>query len=107
MNARLWVGPNEPDGLAMIFDRGTLGQIEGFLSLITRYGPLDLTYRPDGTDGYTDLAQSVVVVNLLGVDVPIASLEDVIRSKEAAGRPKDVAVLPDLIEYSRRLQAEP
>jgi len=34
--------------------------------------------------------------------VPVASLADVIRSKEAAGRAKDIAVLPDLIEYARR-----
>jgi hypothetical protein len=102
MEARLWVGRNEPYGVKMIFDRGTLGQIEGFLNLVTNYGPLDLTYSPDGTDGYADLARSVVVVSLLGVDVPVASLEDVIRSKEAAGRAKDIAVLPDLIEYLRK-----
>lgn len=35
MNARVWVGPNEPDGLAMAFDRGTLGQIEGLRTLTT------------------------------------------------------------------------
>jgi hypothetical protein len=107
MDARLWVGPDEPEGLQMAFDRGTLGQIEGFLNLITRHGPLDVTYRPDGTDGYDDLVRSVVVIRLLGVDVPVASLEDVIRSKEAAGRAKDIAVLPDLIEYSRRRRADP
>ena len=32
------------------------------------------------------------------------SLADVIRSKEAAGRAKDIAVLPDLIDYLRRRQ---
>ena len=106
MNARLWVGPDEPAGVEMAFDRGTLGQIEGFLNLVTRFGPLDITYRPDGTDGYDDLARSVVVVRLLGVDVPVASLADVIRSKEAAGRAKDIAVLPDLIEYARRVDPQ-
>ena len=64
-----------------------------------------VTYRPDGTDGYDDLARSVVVVRLLGVDVPVASLEDIIRSKEAAGRAKDIAVLPILIEHSRAVGA--
>jgi hypothetical protein len=107
LDARLWVGPAEPEGLAMPFDRGTLGQIEGFLNLITRYGPLDVTYRPDGTDGYDDLVRSAVTVRLLDVDVVVASLEDVIRSKEAAGRAKDIAALPDLIEHSRRRRVEP
>ena len=106
MEARLWVGPDEPYGLEMPLDRGTLGKIEGFLNLITKHGPVDVTYRPDGTDGYDDLARSAVVVRLLGVEVRVASLEDVIRSKEAAGRAKDIAVLPALIEYSRRLQNE-
>ena len=91
----------------MVFDRGTLGQIEGFLNLVTRFGPLDVTYRPDGTGGFTDLVQGVVIVKLLGINVPIASLEDIIRSKEAAGRPKDIAVLPILIEYARRSQSDP
>jgi hypothetical protein len=30
------------------------------------------------------------------------TLEDVIRSKEAAGRDKDIAVLPALIEFLRK-----
>lgn len=101
MDARLWVGPSEPDGLEMVFDRTSLGQIDCFLNLVTRHGPLDVTYQPEGTDGYEDLSRSVVTVQLLGVAVPVASLEDVIRSKEAAGRAKDIAVLPDLIDYLR------
>ena len=102
MDARLWVGPAEPDGLKMVFDRGTLHQIEGFLNLVTRHGPVDITYRPQGTDGYADLVRSAVVVRLLNVDVRVSALEDVIRSKEAAGRAKDLAVLPELIRHLRR-----
>jgi hypothetical protein len=33
---------------------------------------------------------------LRGIDVPVASLADVIRSKEAAGRDRDRAILPTL-----------
>jgi hypothetical protein len=102
MDARLWVGPAEPEGLEMVFDRTSLGQIDSFLNLVTQYGPLDVTYRPEGTEGYDELVRSVVAVQLLGVDVPVASLADVIRSKEAAGRAKDLSVLPDLIDYLRR-----
>jgi len=86
----------------MVFDRISLGQIDSFLNLVTCHGPLDVTYRPEGTEGYDDLSRSVVGVQLLGVDVPVASLADVIRSKEAAGRAKDISVLPDLIAYLRR-----
>ena len=102
MEARLWVGPTEPEGLEMVFDRTSLGQIDSFLNLVTCHGPLDVTYFPEGTEGYDDLSRSVVRVELLGVDVPIASLADVIRSKEAAGRAKDISVLPDLIAYLHR-----
>ena len=90
----------------MVFDRESLGRIQGFLNLITRHGPLDVTYRPDGTEGYDDLVRSAVIIRLLGVDVTVASLDDVIRSKEAAGRAKDIAVLPDLIEHARRQRPE-
>jgi hypothetical protein len=38
----------------------------------------------------------VVSMRVRGVDVPVASLADVIRSKEAAGRERDRAVLPTL-----------
>jgi hypothetical protein len=102
MEARLWVGPSEPAGLKMVFDRKTLGQMEGFLNLVTCHGPVDITYRPQGTDGYADLVRSSVVISLLGIEVPVAALEDVIRSKEVAGRRKDLAVLPALIQHLRR-----
>jgi len=39
--------------------------------------------------GYEDLARDAVRLTILGVDVDVASLADVIRSKEAAGREKD------------------
>ncbi|MEX1009387.1 MAG: hypothetical protein WD271_16330 [Acidimicrobiia bacterium] len=104
IDARLWVGPDEPAGIAITLDRTTLAAIDGFLNLVTRYGPVDITFVPDGTGGYSDLVASAVTVRLLDVDVRIAALEDVIRSKEAAGREKDIAVLPDLIEFLRTQQ---
>jgi hypothetical protein len=72
-------------------------------NLVTEYGDLDLTMMPAGTTGYDDVARDAVHVTIMGVDVPIASLADVIRSKEAADRPKDRLALPDL---RRALEAE-
>jgi hypothetical protein len=43
-----------------------------------------------------------VHLTILGAEVDVASLADVIRSKEAAGREKDRLVLPVL----RRIQGE-
>ena len=38
------------------------------------------------------------------VEVMVADLSDVIRSKEAAGRPKDLQVLPILYRFDRQLR---
>ena len=65
------------------------------LTLITDHGPLDLCFSPAGfPDGHATLAEhaSIVVVGTVGL--PVASLEDVITSKRATGRPKDVVALP-------------
>jgi hypothetical protein len=72
------------------------------VTLITNAGPLDIALRPDGTAGYDDLHESVTIVMYEGLEVPVASLADVIRSKEAAGREKDLLVLPALRAHLRR-----
>ena len=66
------------------------------LNLVTLAGDLDLSFTPAGTAGYADLAIHAEVVPIYGVPVLVASLEDVIRSKEAANRPKDLRALPTL-----------
>ncbi|MEO8424785.1 MAG: hypothetical protein ABI595_12855 [Actinomycetota bacterium] len=67
-------------------------------NLTTDRGDLDITFEPSGTQGYDDLRRNVEVMTVGGVDVPVASLADVIRSKEAADRPRDRAILPVLRE---------
>jgi hypothetical protein len=71
-------------------------------NLVTDAGDMDVTFEPSGTTGYDDLAQNAVVIDLGGLEVPVAALEDVIRSKEAANRPKDLATLPLLRELLRQ-----
>ena len=66
------------------------------LNLVTEAGDLDLSFTPAGTSGYADLVSNATTVRIHGVDVPVASLEDVIRSKAAANRPKDQRALPTL-----------
>jgi len=72
-------------------------------NLTTRYGDLDLSLVPDGTTGYDDLNRDAAPADLLGVVVYVASLADVIRSKQAANRPKDQRVLPTLRELLARM----
>jgi hypothetical protein len=71
-------------------------------NLITPFGRLDISFVPAGTRGYEDLKADAVRIDLTVVVVPVASLADVVRSKEAAGRLKDRLMLPVL----RRILAE-
>lgn len=72
------------------------------LTLVTDGGPLDVSLIPDGTKGYADLVIGQVELQFQDRAVLVASLEDVIRSKEAAGREKDIRVLPALRAHLRR-----
>jgi hypothetical protein len=70
------------------------------LNLHTRHGDLDLTFTPSGTGGYDHLARAATAHQVEGVTVQVAALPDVIRSKTAAGRPKDLEALPELRELA-------
>ena len=60
-----------------------------------RGGDLDICFTPSGTRGYRDLRREALRTRVgPGLSVSVASLRDVIRSKEAAGRDKDLAQLP-------------
>lgn len=95
LDARLRVS-GEPDGVPFEPHADMLRQVE-LMTLITAHGPLDLCFSPDGfPDGFTTLTEHASVIEIAAVDVPVASLEDVIASKRAAGRPKDIIALPPL-----------
>lgn len=69
-----------------------------FWNLTTTFGDLDLHFQPSGTQGYADLRRDAIEVTLRGTPVLLASLADIVRSKEAAGRDKDRRALPILRE---------
>jgi hypothetical protein len=69
-------------------------------NLICRYGEFDIVFRPSAIEGgYKQLVVRAQLVAVEGVTVRVADLDDVIRSKEAAGRPKDLQVLPTLYRH--------
>jgi hypothetical protein len=73
----------------------------------TDHGYLDLAFLPDGARGYNDLRRGATKERLTDtLHVVVASLADVIRSKEAAGREKDRAVLPILRQVLERSQSK-
>lgn len=92
---------NEPEGVP--FDRSAEALARASIwNLVTRHGALDLALTPAGTSGYDDLQRDAVEIDIRGTHVLVASLADVIRSKEAADREKDRLTLPTL----RRLLEE-
>jgi hypothetical protein len=97
--------PNVPEGLPFMCDAAFLRQMK-LLNLTTRFGDLNLSFEPAGTRGFDELEPRSVRFDLGdGVVVPVAALEDIIRSKEAANRDKDRQTLPTLrllLEKGRR-----
>ena len=59
------------------------------ITLRTRYGDLDLLAHPDPGFDYEALLEHSLQVEILGVEVRVASLDDLMAMKRAAGRPKD------------------
>ncbi len=94
LHARVWTA-GEPGGLAFEHDAESLARTDTW-NLVTDHGRLDLILRPSGTSGFGDVARDAVHLTILGAEVDVASLADVVRSKEAAGREKDRVVLPVL-----------
>ena len=85
----------DPDGVAFDPHPSLLDSV-AMLNMTTRCGDLDMTFTPAGLHSYSGLEAASVTFDLDGVRVKVASLSDIIRSKAAADRPQDRAVLPIL-----------
>lgn len=103
LDARIRTGPDAA-GLRFDHDARSLRRADMW-NLVCGFGEFDISYRPAGFDrGYAQLFERAHRVVVDGVEVLVADLDDVIRSKELAGRPKDIRVLPALYRHraSRR-----
>ena len=67
-------------------------------TFVTDAGDLDLLGHIAGVGDYEAMITNAVRLRMFGYAVLVMELEDVIRSKRAAGRAKDQAVLPVLEE---------
>jgi predicted nucleotidyltransferase len=85
-------------------DRRTLHGAE-ILTLETTHGALDLLASPPGAPPYAELKERAETIDVEGRSVAIASLDDLVAMKRAAGRPRDLEDIQALEEL-RRLQAE-
>jgi hypothetical protein len=77
-----------PEGLAFDRSAAALGRASMW-NLVTSAGRLDIAFVPAGTKGYDDLAKGAERFEAFGVRFLAASVDDIIRSKEATGRAKD------------------
>jgi hypothetical protein len=89
--------PDVPEGLPFSHDATSLAG-STFWNLTTVHGDLDLSFTPAGSTGYSGLAPGAVRMRIGAVEFDLASLADVVHSKDAAGRPKDHRALPVLRE---------
>ena len=68
-----------------------------------RSGPfdIDLVFAPDGIESFEDAKRRS---QLIDGRFPVASLDDIIKSKKAANRRKDRESLPRLVEFAAYLR---
>jgi hypothetical protein len=94
-----------PPDLPCVLDARTLRGGLNF-TLSTDAGDIDLLGEVAGLGSYTDVLAHADFLELYGHEIAVLSLEGLIRSKEAAGRPKDLLVLPELraLEAHRALE---
>ena len=106
LEARIRVDVLE-EGLPFAHDADSLARID-MLNLTCPAGDFDIVFRPAGSpSGYDDLVPRSVWITVGNQDVRVASLSDVVRSKEEAGRDKDIRVLPVLRRFIRDRTPDP
>jgi predicted nucleotidyltransferase len=85
-------------------DARTLGRTR-LLTLDTEDGGLDLLADPPGAPPYKTMRARADRVELDGIVIAVAALDDLLAMKRAAGRPQDLADI-EALEVARRLRAE-
>lgn len=76
------------------------------LTLRTDLGRIDFLAEPDGAPPYEQLKQRSMQFDLDGRTVEVASVDDLIAMKRAAGRPKDLAQVAELETIKRLTSRE-
>lgn len=97
MEARLRV-PGDPDGVEIPLDERTFRDIST-LTFITRFGPFDILFEPSGAPGYAELEERALNLHRFGVEIAVASLEDLVAMKRTTGREKDAEHLSVLLRH--------
>jgi hypothetical protein len=91
--------------LPYIFEESTLLNATNF-TFQTDIGDIDLLGEVAGVGNYEAVENESVIMELFGFDVKVLSLNGLIKAKRAAGRPKDLLVLPELEALRELLEEE-
>jgi hypothetical protein len=94
-----------PDDLPFLWDAQTLRQGQNF-TLQTDIGDIDILGEVAGADAFEKLWERSTEMDLEGVPVRVASVDDLIAMKRAANRPKDQLHLMELEALRKLLQDE-
>lgn len=92
------------DDVPFVPDDRTLARTR-LLTLDTDDGSLDLLADPPGAPPYATLRERADRVELEGVVIAVAALDDLLAMKRAAGRPQDLIDI-DALEVARRMRAQ-
>lgn len=92
---------DEPEPIKVDFSPRTLMSAP-FFNLETRWGRLDIVHRPAATDGFKDLIRGAEQIRLGDLEILVASRTDVLLSKEALYRDKDIPTIRLFQELEER-----
>jgi len=93
-----------PKNLPFVWDERTLQSGTNF-TLETTIGEIDMLGEVDGVGNFEQVSKESIPAKLYGCDVRLLTLEGLIKAKKAAGRTKDLLVLPEL-EALREILSE-
>lgn len=102
MDARMR-GTLEPASPPVAFDPRIL-RATPRINLETTWGPLDIVHTPAASRGFEELSRSAISVELGGLKIAVASRADILRSKEAIYREKDLPTIRLFRELEERDQ---
>ncbi len=94
-----------PKDLPFVWGEQTLQSGTNF-TLETEIGDIDLLGEVKGVGSYAEVERESLVMSLFGFDVKVLSIAALIKAKRAAGRTKDLLVLPELEALQELLSEE-
>lgn len=94
------------DEVPFQLDATTLANGDSF-TFVTDAGNLDILGTPSGTAGYDDLLATATQVDLGDLTIKVCDIEDLIRMKRAAARPKDLIEVEVLATVKEEMGQSP